>query len=125
MKEKLCHNNFMLYAMKMYNNPVYTGAEEFREDMLRVKYIKRLLVKYKKRNDLKERLILNHLIILQNVFGAEACTRILFYRINKELHSYLKAFLQYLEYLPISIPEIDLGTINSDHRILILLGKLK
>ena len=125
MKERLCHNNFIMYAMKMYSSPICNGMEEFREDILRIKYIKRLLLKYKKRNDLKERLILNHLIILQNVFGAEACTRILFYRISKELHSYLKAFLQYLEYLPISIPEIDLSTINSDHRILILLGKLK
>ena len=125
MKEKLCHNNFMLYAMKMYNNPVYTGAEEFREDMLRIKYIKRLLVKYKKRNDLKERLILNHLIILQNVFGAEACTRILFYRINKELHSCLKSFLEYLQYLPSYIPEAELHLINSDHRISIILEKLR
>lgn len=125
MKEKLCHNNFIMYAMKMYSNPNCTGIEEFKEDLLRVKYIKRLLLKYKKKHDLKDRLILNHIIILQNVFGAEACARILFYKINKDLHSYLKSFLQYLEYLPESIPEVDLHKINSDHRILILLEKLK
>jgi len=125
MKEKLCHNNFIMYAMKMYSNPNCTGIEEFKEDLLRVKYIKRLLLKYKKKHDLKDRLILNHIIILQNVFGAEACARILFYKINKDLHSYLKSFLEYLEYLPESIPEVDLHKINSDHRILILLEKLK
>lgn len=125
MKEKLCHNNFIMYAMKMYSNPNCTGIEEFKEDLLRIKYIKRLLLKYKKKHDLKDRLILNHIIILQNVFGAEACARILFYKINKDLHSYLKSFLEYLEYLPESIPEVDLHKINSDHRILILLEKLK
>lgn len=125
MKEKLCQNNFLMYAMKMYNNPLCTGMEEFKEDMLRIKYIKRLLIKYKKNNDLKERLILNHLIILQNVFGAEACTRMLFYKLNKELHSCLKAFLEYLQYLPISIPEVNLNSINSDHRIKKILERIK
>lgn len=125
MKDRLCTNNFVMYAMKMYSNPLCTGIEEFKEDILRVKYIKRLLLKYKKNNDLKERLILNHIIILQNVFGAEGCTRILFYKIPKELHSYLKAFLEYLQYLPFEIPEVDLSTINSDHRILKLLQRIK
>ena len=125
MKEKLCTNNFVMYAMKMYSNPLCTGIDEFKEDILRVKYIKRLLLKYKKNNDLKERLILNHIIILQNVFGAEGCTRILFYKIPKELHSYLKAFLEYLHYLPYEIPEVDLNSINSDHRIIKLLQRIR
>jgi len=125
MKDRLCTNNFVMYAMKMYSNPLCTGIEEFKEDILRVKYIKRLLLKYKKNNDLKERLILNHIIILQNVFGAEGCTRILFYKIPKELHSYLKAFLEYLQYLPYEIPEVELNTINADHRILKLLQRIK
>ena len=125
MKEKLCTNNFVMYAMKLYSNPLCTGIDEFKEDILRVKYIKRLLLKYKKNNDLKERLILNHIIILQNVFGAEGCTRILFYKIPKELHSYLKAFLEYLQYLPYEIPEVDLNSINSDHRIIKLLQRIR
>lgn len=125
MKEKLCTNNFVMYAMKMYSNPLCTGIDEFKEDILRVKYIKRLLLKYKKNNDLKERLILNHIIILQNVFGAEGCTRILFYKIPKELHPYLKAFLEYLQYLPYEIPEVDLNSINSDHRIIKLLQRIR
>ncbi len=109
----------------MYNNPLCTGIEEFKEDILRIKYIKRLLLKYKKHNDLKERLILNHLIILQNVFGAEACSRMLFYKLNKELHSPLKSFLEYLQYLPQSIPEVNLNSINSDHRIKKILERIK
>jgi hypothetical protein len=125
MKDKLSPNNFVLYAMKMYSNPLCTGIEEFKEDIMRIKYIKRLLLKYKNNGELKERLILNHLIILQNVFGAEACTRILFYKLPKELHSYLKTFLDYLQYLPLEIPEIDLSKINVDHRISKALQRIK
>jgi hypothetical protein len=125
MKEKLSPNNFVLYAMKMYSNPVCSGIEEFKEDISRVKYIKRLLLKFKKNNELRERLILNHLIILQNVFGAEACSRILFYKLPRELHSYLKTFLLYLNYLPASIPEVELSKINIDHRINKILLRVK
>jgi len=125
MKDRLCPNNFVLYAMKMYSNPLCTGIEEFKEDICRIKYIKRLLLKYRKNGDLKDRLILNHLIILQNVFGAEGCTRILFYKLPKELHSYLKTFLEYLQYLPHEIPEVDLKNINLDHRIQKTLQRIK
>jgi hypothetical protein len=125
MREKLSPKNFVIYAMKMYNNPHCTGIDEFKEDLCRVKYIKRLLVKYKKYGDLKERLILNHIIILQNVFGVEGCVRILFYKLNKDLHSYLKAFLEYLQYLPYSIPEADIHGIHSDHRIVKILQRLR
>jgi hypothetical protein len=125
MKEKLCPNNFVMYAMKMYSNSLCTGIDEFKEDVCRIKYVKRLLIKYKKNNDLKERLILNHLIILQNVFGAEACTRILFYKLPKDLHSYLKTFLDYLQYLPPSIPEVNLNKIELDQRIQKILQRLK
>lgn len=122
---KLNSDNFILYAMKMYNAEASSGLSEFYEDISRIKYIKRLLLKYKKNHDLKERLILNHIIILQNVFGAEACSRILFYKINKDLHSYLKSFLSYLQYLPKFIPEVDIKTINTDHRIDKILRELK
>lgn len=125
MKEKLNTNNFTIFAMKMYSNPLYTGIDEFKEDMHRVKYVKRLLLRYKKNHSLKERLILNHIIILQNVFGAEPCARILFYKLNKELHSALKAFLEYLQYLPYSIPEVNLNEIESDQKVLKALRKIK
>jgi hypothetical protein len=122
--QRLDSDNFILYAMKMYSGPS-KGLEEFYEDMNRIKYVKRLLIKYKKNNDLKERLILNHIIVLQNVFGAEACVRILFHRIHKDLHSYLKSFLCYLQYLPKYIPEVDIQLINTDHRIDKILRELK
>ena len=93
--------------------------------MHRVKYVKRLLLRYKKNHSLKERLILIHIIILQNVFGAEPCARILFYKLNKELHSALKAFLEYLQYLPYSIPEVNLNEIESDQKVLKALRKIK
>lgn len=125
MKEKLNTNNFTIFAMKMYSNPLYTGIDEFKEDMHRIKYVKRLLLRYKKNHSLKERLILNHIIILQNVFGAEPCARILFYKLNKELHSALKAFLEYLQYLPYSIPEVNLNEIESDQKVLKALRKIK
>jgi hypothetical protein len=122
--QRLDRDNFILYAMKMYSS-TSSGIDDFYEDINRIKYVKRLLLKYKKNHDLKERLILNHIIILQNVFGAEACSRILFFKINKELHSYLKSFLNYLQYLPKYIPEIDIDTINTDHRIDKILRELK
>lgn len=122
--QRLDRDNFILYAMKMYDGPT-SGLEDFYEDINRIKYIKRLLLKYKKNNDLKERLILNHIIILQNVFGAEACSRILFYKLSKDLHSYLKSFLEYLQYLPKHIPEAEIDTINTDHRIDKILRELK
>lgn len=115
----------MMFAMKMYSNPLCTGIEEFKEDILRIKYIKRLLLKYKKNHKLKDRLILNHIIILQNVFGAEACSRILFYKLSKELHSPLKTFLNYLQYLPPTIPEVNLSEIELDQKILKVLSRIK
>jgi hypothetical protein len=125
MRDKLNQNNFMMFAMKMYSNPLCTGIEEFKEDMNRIKYIKRLFLKYKKNHKLKDRLILNHIIILQNVFGAEACSRILFYKLNSELHSVLKTFLDYLQYLPPSIPEVNLSDIELDQKIVKILSRIK
>ena len=116
-KEPLTQDNFLLFAMKFYDNPSCKGMEEFMEDLERIKYIKRLLNKFEKKDSLKERLILNHIIILNNVFGAEACARILFFKLEPEYHSCLKSFLQYLQVLPKSIPEIDINSIPSDHRI--------
>lgn len=74
-------------------------------------------MRFKKTGYLKERLLLNHIIILQNIFGAEVCTRMLFYKIPKDLHSMLKSFLQYLQYIPEEIPEVEVKRIPTDHRI--------
>lgn len=118
-------DNFMLYAMQAYDNPLCKGIHEFNEDLTRVKYIKRLLNRYDKKKVLKERLILNHIILLNNVFGNEACCRILFFKVTPKLHPYLKSFLDYLQILPRTIPEVDLNKLMSDHRITTILNGLK
>jgi len=111
--------------MKAYENPSCMGFHEFKEDLNRIKYIKRLLLKYKKDEYLKERLILNHIITLQNMFGAYNTTRILFYKIPSSLHSYLKTFLFYLNYIPSYIPEVNLLDIPIDNKILGILKDVK
>lgn len=125
MKQKITPDTFLLYATKMYDNPSCSGIEEFYEDIHRIKYIKRLLIRFKRGGRLKERLILNHIITLQNIFGAEACTRMLFFKMTPDLYSMIISFLQYLQYLPEQIPEVALKSIRSDHRIDTILGNLK
>ncbi len=120
MKDVLNEKNFMLYLMQHYDNPQCEGVEEFNEDINRVKYIKRLLGRFDKKGILKERLILNHIIILGNVFGPKATCRILFYKIEPKLHPYLKSFLLFLNYLPETIdeiPEVELDKVPLDFRI--------
>ena len=98
--EVLNDDNFMLYAMKAYENPQCTGIDEFHEDLNRIKYIKRLLRKYKRDGVIRERLILNHIIIFCNVFGIQEGLRILFFRVEKDLWVELKTFLVMLNYIP-------------------------
>jgi|TARA_R110001592_G_scaffold124763_2_gene333896 hypothetical protein len=120
----LDESNFLDYALSYYENPNCVDFDEFHEDLNRIKYIKRLFNRFDQKNNLKERLILNHIIILNNVFGAEACSRILFFRIEERYHSYLKSFLKYLQLLPIELPEVDLINIPTNHVIDSILGKL-
>ncbi len=122
---KLNDDNFLMFAMKHYDNPQCKNIEEFHEDMNRIKYLKRLFRKYKTSGVLRERLILNHLIIFTNVFGIEASARLLFLRIEDDLHIYLKTFLVFLNSLPNDIPEADLITIPLDRRIIIKLREIK
>ena len=110
--------------MKQYRNSQCESVDEFYEDLNRIKYIKRLFKKYDVRGELKERLILNHMIILNNVFGSSGCSRILFFKIEEVYHSYLKTFLEYLKYLPIDIPEADLDKIPTDNTIITTLEGL-
>lgn len=98
--EVLNDDNFMLYAMKAYENPQCSGIDEFHEDLNRIKYIKRLLRKYKRDGVIRERLILNHIIIFCNVFGVQEGLRILFFRVEKDLWVELKTFLVMLNYIP-------------------------
>ena len=97
--DDLSEDNLLLYAIKHYDKPSYVTSE-FEEDLKRIQYLQKLFCRYQKKQELKERLILNHLIVLYNVFGAEACVRILFLRISKEHWSALKTFLIYLNMMP-------------------------
>ena len=123
--DMLTEENFILFATKMYDNPQCKDMEEFYEDINRIKYLKRLFKKYKTTGILRERLILNHLIIFTNVFGISSSNRILFHKIEKELHPYLKTFLVYLNLLTDKIPEADLKVIPLDKRIIDKLRKIE
>jgi len=99
MLEDLNDSNILLYAAKSYDKPNCIDSE-FEEDFKRIRYIKRLLRKYRLTGIVKERLILNHLIVLQNVFGVEASTRMLFFRIDEKDWSSLKTFLIFTSAMP-------------------------
>lgn len=89
----------MLYCMKMYDRPNMLMSE-FKDDMKRFNYLKRLFRRYRKYNELRERLVLNHLVVLYNVFGAEGLTRLLFFKMSKDDYSILKTYLLFLSCMP-------------------------
>lgn len=99
MFENLSNENFILYAIKAYDRPDCIMSE-FKEDMKRFNYLKRLFCRYRKTGDVRERLIINHLVIIYNVFGVDVSTRMLFYKIHKEDYSTLKTYLLFLNYMP-------------------------
>ena len=105
MFDDLNEENFVIYAMKCYTAPNCIMSE-FEGDIKRTKYLKRLFRRYKVTKSLKERLILNHIILLNNVFGPEPTSRILFYRIDERDYDILKTFLLYLNILPETIKGI-------------------
>ena len=98
--DDLNEKNFLLYAMKEYNNPQCTEVDEFNDDLKKIKYIKRLLNQYVSEGVLKERLLLNHIIVFYNVFPPAAATRILFFKIEEKFWPMLKPFLFYLKLMP-------------------------
>ena len=98
--DDLNEKNFLLYAMKEYNNPQCTEVEEFNDDLKKIKYIKRLLNQYVSEGVLKERFLLNHIIVFYNVFPPAAATRILFFKIEEKFWPILKPFLFYLKLMP-------------------------
>lgn len=99
--------NFSLFAVKHYDNPHCHSMQEFEEDLTRIIYLKRLFKKYKRSGELRDRLILNHLITFYNVFGIEPATRMLFYKMDADLLPLLKTFLVYLHYLPENTKNIE------------------
>jgi len=99
--------NFLLYAAASYTNSVKYDIEEFNDDLNKFKYIKRLFSRYTDNNDLKERLILNHIVTLYNVFERKATTRMLFFRVDEKHWPELKTFLIFLGTMPERIENID------------------
>lgn len=128
MYHNLTDNNLMLFAIKYYENTNCIDILEFQQDLDRIKYIKKLLKRYQAKGDLKERLILNHLVILYNVFDPQALTRILGLKLGEYLHI-LKPFLEYLGYWPVTIDgvdgiNIDCKGVPADPRVIDILRQL-
>ena len=120
MYEKITPQNVVMYAIKNYDNPQCEGEKEFEDDLKRFKYIKRLLRRYYDTGVLKERLLLNHLIVLNNVFSMEAATTLLLYKIQPTYWPALKSFLIYLN----NITDNELTEIEHDMIVLETLGKI-
>jgi hypothetical protein len=111
---------FLEFAKVHYFNPSCSSESEFLEDLKRVKYIKRLLFRFHKAKTLKsikERLILNHLTVLQNVFGVEASSRLLIMRHEPKFHSYLKSFFVYMKIDSKILTNLNFHQVNTDPRI--------
>ena len=125
MQEKLNDANFLIYAMHNYDNPQCHSLAEFEDDLKKFIYLKKLIYRYKNAGELRERLILNHIIVLYNIFG-EATTKMLFYKIEEDLWPQLITFLVYLNRMPESIPElgITLSDIKLDETIIAVLRKI-
>lgn len=112
--DDLNSENFLLYAIKAYEKPNIIMSE-FKEDMKRFNYLKRLFRRYRKLGELRERLVINHLVVLYNVFGVEVATRLLFYKMSKDDYSALKTYLLFLNYMPNVVRGINgVDIISSD-----------
>ena len=116
----LTPENINMFAIKHYDNPSCIDEQEFLDDLKRFKYLKRLFRKYDTSGELKVRLIVNHIIILSNVFGVDATTTLLFFKIEQEHWSILKTFLVFLHFMP----ENDLVEIPINHVVMAQIGKL-
>jgi len=119
---ELNEDNFLLFAIKHYENPQAVTKEDFEKDLNHFKYIKRLLKRYKREGELKTHLLLNHFIILYNIFG-EATTPMLFFKIEKELWSSLKSFIIFLGRFP-EYPKTSIHDITVDINCLAELQKI-
>ena len=106
----LNNDNFDEYAVSSYRNPNCISVLEFLDDLKVIKYIKRLINKYADKSDLKERLILNHIISLSNVFGVEATVKMLRFKVERKNHDILNAFFLYLQY--VDLKELDVLDLN-------------
>jgi hypothetical protein len=110
--DELNESNYLLFAIKFYDNPQAVTKEDFEDDLKRIKYIKRLLKRYKNTGELKTHLILNHLTVLFNVFD-DAAVPLLFYNLDKELWASIKSFLVFLNRLP-EYPKTEINNLEED-----------
>ncbi len=117
--DELNENNYLLFAIKFYDNPQALTKEDFEDDLKRIKYIKRLLKKYETTGVLKTHLILNHLTVLFNVFN-DAAIPLLFYNLDTNLWPVIKSFLIFLNRIP-DYPKSELDEIETDQKCLNLL----
>ena len=120
--DELNEDNYMMFAIKQYENPQAVTQEDFYEDLKKFKYIKRLLKRYQKSGELKSHLLLNHFICLYNVFD-DAATPLLFFKIDKELWSVLKTFLVFLGRIP-EYPKSIIHDVPVDVQCLGILNKV-
>lgn len=124
-EQRITEQNFLLIAMHHYDNSQCTSLAEFEEDLKRFGYLKKLFGRYVDNNDLKERLILNHIIVLHNLFGV-ITPELLFFKIDKQYWNVLITFLSYLQLMPEDVPEfgIHLADYTLDQTVLDALRKL-
>ena len=119
---ELTAENFLLFAIKHYENPQAVTKEDFEKDLNHFKYIKRLLKRYKNTGELKAHLLLNHFIILYNIFG-EGTTAMLFYKIEEEMWTIMKTFVVFLDKLP-EYPHCFIHDVEIDEYCLSELGRI-
>ena len=119
---ELTSENFLLFAIKHYENPQAVTKEDFEKDLNHFKYIKRLLKRYKNTGELKAHLLLNHFIILYNIFG-EGTTAMLFYKIEEETWTIMKTFVVFLDKLP-EYPKCFIHDVEIDEYCLSELGRI-
>jgi len=113
--DDLNDKNYTMFAMKYYDNRQCTSVEEFQEDLNKIKYVKRLFNRFLETGELRTNLILNHLIVIYNVFENEPATRMLFFRVEKKFYSILKPFLIFLNRLPETVRGIEGIDIHTSH----------
>ena len=99
MFKEITKDTWLLYAQQNYDNPTFTKEQEFLDDLKRFKYLKRLFRRYTLTGEIKVRLIVNHIVVLQNVFGVEAACVLLLYKIDEQYWPILKTVLEHLDYL--------------------------
>ncbi len=113
MQDNLTEENFLIQSAKYYRNVQCSSTEEFLDDLKRIKYLKKIITRYISSNNIDERLVLNHIIILNNVFGPKFLCRALFLKMNKQL-KYIKPFLIYLNLLSEIVENVEGKTYNTN-----------